>query len=134
MKVTEKVESKSLRTFGLIWCAIFTFISVHPLSKGGDIRLWSAYVAISFLAVSLLDPRLFERTGIYKNWIKFGEFIGKINSKIIIFILFFLIVTPIGILVRIVFNKDLLKKKLDKSQSTYFEDRDKCFSKMENQF
>ena len=127
------MDKKSLKTFGLIWSLIFFIIATYPILKGGDLRVWALAVSIVFLAISLLYPKLYQITHFYQSWIKFGEFIGKINSKIIIFILFYFLFLPIGIVLKI-FRKDLLGKKIDKSTTSYFIDRKEQPKDMQNQF
>jgi len=127
------MDNKSLAKFGLIWTSIFFIIAIYPILKGDNLKIWALAIAIAFLTISLLYPQLYKTTHFYQNWIKFGEIIGKINSKIIIFILFYFIFLPIGILLKL-FKKDLLNKKIDKSATTYFIDRKYQPIEMNNQF
>lgn len=127
------MDNKSLRTFGLIWSFIFLVIALFPLLNDEQIKKWSLVVSLSFLSISIFIPRLYYQIHFYQNWIKFGNFIGKINSKIIILILFYFIFLPIGLILKI-FRKDLLHKKLDKNAKSYFIDRKEPFGNMENQF
>ena len=127
------MDKKSLKTFGLIWSLIFFTIAAYPILKSGDLRVWALAVSIVFLAISLLYPKLYQITHFYQSWIKFGEFIGKINSKIIIFILFYFLFLPMGIILKLL-KKDLLKKQIDQSAISYFIDRKDQPKNMENQF
>ena len=127
------MDNKSLRTFGLIWAFIFLVISTYPALKDQSLRFWSLYTSLGFLATSFIYPKLYKISYFYQTWIKFGEFVGRINSKIIIFILFYFLFLPIGILLKI-FRKDLLGKKINKSATSYFIDREKQPEGMENQF
>lgn len=127
------MNKQDLAKFGLIWSSIFLIIAVHPLLKGADLRTWALVVSITFLAISLFYPQLYQTTSFYQNWIKFGGIIGKINSKIIIFVLFYFIFLPIGILLKL-FKKDLLGKKINQSATSYFIDRQDQPNNMENQF
>jgi hypothetical protein len=127
------MNNKSLRTFGLIWSFIFLIIATYPFLNDNPLRYWSLYLSLSFLAISFVYPKLYKISYFYQAWIKFGDFIGKINSKIIIFILFYFLFLPIGILLKI-FRKDLLGKKIDSSATSYFIDREKQPEGMENQF
>ena len=123
------IENKNtLRTFGYIWSFIFFLISYF--NNFNSILLAASLL---FLISSTFFPTIYVRTHIFQLWVKFGNFIGHINSKIIIFILFFFIFTPIGILLKI-FRKDLLKKKLDKNKVSYFEKRQTQPGTMINQF
>ena len=127
------MNDKNLRTFGLIWALIFLGIATYPILKDNTPRYWSLYISLGFLITSFVYPKLYKISYFYQVWIKFGDFIGKINSKIIIFILFYFLFLPIGILLKI-FRKDLLGKRIDSSASSYFIDREKQPEGMENQF
>ena len=97
------IEKKSLRIFGLLWGLILAFFSY----KNNSQLLIS--LSIFFFISSIIYPELFLKSYIYPGWIKLGNFIGGINSKIIIFILFFLIFTPMGIILKAI-GKDFLKE------------------------
>lgn len=127
------MKNNSLRTFGLIWTGIFFTLAMFPAVKGNGVKFLPLYISFGFLAISLIYPRLFEITQFYQKWIKFGDFIGKINSKLIIFVLFYAIFLPIGLILKI-FRKDLLGKKIDGTAKSYFIDRKKQPEGMENQF
>jgi len=130
MKIPTK---KELKNFGLIWSAIFFIAAFVPVLKGLEIRSWALYICLVLVATSLFYPEVYYQTRFYQTWIKFGELIGKINSKIIIAILFYAIFVPIGLVLKIL-RKDLLAKKLDKSSASYFIDRKEQSGDMKNQF
>ena len=130
---TLMVKTKQLKSFGFIWSLIFAAIAIYPFLKGEEIKFWALLVSVSFIIISLLYPKLYEKTHFYQSWLRLGDFMGKINSKIIIFILFFAIFLPTGIVLKI-FRKDLLAKKIDKSAQSYFINREKQPENMENQF
>lgn len=119
---------KNLRAFGFIWAGIFLVIAYKSS--------WSflpTLLAILFVTIGLLKPNFFEQSKIMPIWLKFGEIVGKINSKIIIFIMFYCLFTPIGLVLKI-FGKDLLSKKLQPQVSSYFKPRTQTLSDMRNQF
>lgn len=126
-------SKKELKNFGLIWAAIFFVIAILPLFSGKDFKLWALITSFLFSSISFSFPEIYEKTRFYQSWIKFGEIVGKINSKIIIAFLFYFIFTPIGLLLKL-FKKDLLSKKMDKSSESYFVDRSSQESDMKNQF
>ena len=126
-------NKKQLRDFGLIWSLIFFLIAFYPLLNDEKLKLWAIVVALCFLIVSLTFPSFYEKIHFYQAWIKVGNFIGKINSKIIIFILFYFIFFPIGVVLKIL-KKDLLNKKINKATNTYFVDRKLQPTNMKNQF
>ncbi len=121
-------HKKTLRTFGFIWALIFFIISYKY-------NMNALFLSISlFFAVSAtFFPDFYFKTHVFQSWVKFGNFLGKINSKIIIFILFFFIFTPIGFFLKLI-GKDLLNKKFSKRASTYFVERQTQAGSMINQF
>ena len=121
-------EKKTLRTFGYIWAAILGIVGCI-----NDFNTALLVASLCFFISATLFPNIYVKTYIFQLWVKFGNFFGNINSKIIIFALFFFIFTPIGILLKI-FRKDLLKKKLDKDKESYFEKRSSQPGTMINQF
>lgn len=127
------MNNKDLRAFGLIWALIFLIVAFLPLINGHELRIWAVLISFLFTITSLFFPNFYKKTYFYQTWIRFGSFIGKINSKIIITILFYAIFLPIGIILRIL-GKDLLNKKIDKTLPSYFIDRKAPLQNMKNQF
>jgi hypothetical protein len=125
------VKRKDLQIFAYIWFGIFTAIGLYPLLDEGDIAIWAIILAIVFVVIALIKPIVL--TSFYNIWIKFGEFIGGIISKIIMFILYFGLFTPVSIFLKIL-GKDLLDKKVDKSPNSYWIEREKQPESMKNQF
>lgn len=122
------VDRKTLRVFGYIWALIFLVISYTE-------NMSSIFVTISvcFLLSSTFYPEVYRKTRMFQVWTKFGNILGKVNSYIIIFVLFFMIFTPIGITLRLL-GKDLLNKKLDRRAKSYFIARNIQPGSMVNQF
>ena len=125
------VRKDDLRKFAFIWAIIFIIIGIFPLIKHNDIRVWPIIVSLIFVAIALLKPEIL--TSFYKVWIKIGEFIGGIISKIIMFILYFGLFTPVSLFLKII-GKDLLNKKVDKSKNSYWIDRQTQPQSMKHQF
>ena len=131
-----KITKKDLRTFAYIWTLIFFVIGIYPVYKSGlsvlltidslealkslNVRGWSLYISLAFFIVGTLIPGVLS--GFYKVWVKFGELIGGVISKIILLILFYGLFTPISIVLKIL-RKDLLHKKLDKKCHSYWINR-----------
>ena len=124
------IKIGSNRSFGLVFFVVFLLISIYPFLKDGDIRLWSLIISIIFLFLGLLNSRVLSPLN--KLWFRFGLLLGKIISPIIMGIIFFLVVTPIAIIMRL-FKKDLLNLKF-KENNTYWIDKTGPKSKMKNQF
>ena len=128
----EKIRKKDLKEFGFIWAGIFFIMGVIPYLKHVKSYNNSLFVvSIIFIVISLYKPNYFE--SFYKIWIKFGEFIGNYISKIVLFILYFAVFTPISLLLKLL-GKDLLNKKIDKNTATYWIDRDEQPQSMKYQF
>ena len=126
-------KKSDLKIFGLIWSFIFGAIAIYPLFSGGEIVYWSLYVSAVFLSSAIVYPQIYKIVYFYQSWIALGDVMGKVNSKIIIFVLFYLLFFPIGMILKI-FRKDLLGKKLDPKAKSYFIDRREQPKEMENQF
>ena len=130
MAQTEDIKLGSNRSFGIVFFIVFLLVSLYPLLNNEYIKIWSLIISLIFLALGLLNSKFL--TPINKIWFKFGLFLGKLISPLIMGIIFFLIVTPIGLLMRIL-GKDLLNLKFN-SKKSYWIEKDSIKSKMKNQF
>mgnify|MGYP001247524941 FL=1 len=126
----DDVKISSNRSFGIVFFVVFLIIALFPLINDGNIRLWSLIVSLVFLALGLLNSKFLSPLN--KIWFKFGLFLGKIISPMVMGLIFFFVVTPIGILMRIL-KKDLLNLKMNNNKSYWIEKREPK-SKMKNQF
>ncbi len=124
------IKIGSNRSFGIVFFVVFLLISIYPFLKDGDIRLWSLIISIIFLFLGLLNSNVLSPLN--KLWFRFGLLLGKIISPIIMGIIFFLVVTPIAIIMRL-FKKDILNLEF-KENNTYWIDKTGPKSKMKNQF
>ena len=120
----------SNRSFGIVFFIVFLIIALYPLTYSEEIRIWSAIISLIFLALGLFNSKIL--TPLNKLWFKFGIFLGKIISPIIMGIIFFLVVTPIGLLMRLL-GKDLINLKYNNNKSYWIEKKGPK-SKMKNQF
>ena len=118
------------RNFGIVFSIVFLIIAIYPLISSGDIRIWSLIVSIFFLFLGIFNSNLLSPLN--KLWMKFGIFLGNVISPIIMGIIYFLVVTPIGIMLRL-FRKDVLRLKNDDS-NTYWIKKDNMNNDMKNQF
>ena len=126
----DNVKISSNRSFGLVFFIVFLLIAFYPLINQGEIRIWSVLISLLFLILGIINSKIL--TPLNKVWFKFGIFLGKIISPIIIGVIFFLVVTPIAFLMRML-KKDLLNLKYNKN-STYWIEKNEPKSKMKNQF
>tara|TARA_B100000902_G_C26861928_1_gene693455 strand:- start:152 stop:535 length:384 start_codon:yes stop_codon:yes gene_type:complete len=126
----DNVEISTNRSFGLVFFAVFLLIALYPLGNIGEIRIWSLIISLIFLILGLLNSKIL--TPLNKLWFKLGIFLGKVISPIIMGIIFFLVVTPIGLTMRIL-RKDVLNLKYTRNKS-YWIEKNGPKSKMKNQF
>jgi len=124
------IKISTNKSFGLVFFVVFFLISVYPLLNAGNIRFWSLIVAIIFLTLGLLNSKIL--TPLNKIWFKFGLLLGSIVSPIVMSIIFFFVVTPISLIMRIL-GKDILNLKWNNSNS-YWIEKSGPKSKMKNQF
>ena len=126
----DDIKISSNRSFGIVFFIVFFLIALYPLINNEDIRIWSLIISLIFLILGLINSRILNPLN--KLWFKFGILLGKIVSPIIMGIIFFLVVTPIGFIMRI-FGKDLLNLKFN-SNKTYWIEKKDSKSSMKKQF
>ena len=124
------IKIGSNKSFGIVFFLVFLIISLYPMLGGDSLRIWSLVTSIIFLILGLLNSKLLSPLN--RLWFKFGIFLGKIISPIIMGIIFFFVVTPIGYLMRL-FKKDVLSLKFNDNKS-YWVEKNGPKSKMKNQF
>ena len=125
-----EVKIGSNRSFGIVFSIAFLLISLYPLINGENLRLWSLIISIVFFVLGIINSNLLKPLN--KLWFKFGLLLGKIISPFIMGMIFFVVVTPIAILMRLL-RKDLLNLKFNKN-NTYWIQKSGPKSKMKNQF
>ena len=126
----DDVKISSNRSFGIVCFVVFLLVALYPLIHAEEIRLWSLTISIIFLILGLLNSKILGPLN--KIWFKFGILLGKIVSPLIMGIIFFLVVTPIGFIMRLL-GKDVLNLKYNKNKS-YWIEKNGPKSKMKNQF
>ena len=131
MTSNTKINISSNRSFGLVFFVLFLIVALWPLKYEEDIRLWSLVISIIFFILGVINSKLL--TPLNKLWFKFGILLGSIVSPIIMGIVYFAVVTPTGVLMRLL-GKDLLKTSKIKNTSTYWIKRDKQKNTMKKQF
>jgi hypothetical protein len=114
---TQTVKASSDRFFGLTFFAVFLILALWPLLAQGPVRPVAFGVALAFLAVSLATPSWLAPLN--RLWLKFGELLHRITSPIILGIMFFGVITPVGWLMRLA-GKDLLRLKFDRAADSYW--------------
>ena len=130
LKKNNLTSASSNRSFGIVFFVFFLIVAFWPLKNEGDLRIWSLVVSIIFLLLGLFNSKILTPLNII--WFKFGLLLGKIIAPIVMGIIFFFVVTPIGIIMRI-FRKDVLNLKKNKNNS-YWIKKTGPKSIMKNQF
>ena len=124
------IKIGSNRSFGIVFFIVFLLIAIYPLINSQGLRVWSLIIAIIFLFLGLINSKVL--TPLNKLWFKFGILLGRIVSPVIMGVIFFLVVTPIALIMRTI-GKDLLNLKFNKDKS-YWIEKAGPKSKMKNQF
>ena len=126
----DEIKISSNRSFGIVFFIVFLLIALYPILKDNDLRIWSLVISFIFLILGLINSKIL--TPLNRLWFKFGLLLGRFISPLIMGIIFFVVVTPIGIFMRLL-KKDLLNLKYNKRE-TYWIDKSGPKSKMKNQF
>ena len=129
--ISNKINKSSNRSFGIVFFIVFLLIGFYPFLNQQDLRIWALIISLVFLILGVIDSKIL--TPLNKIWFKFGIFLGKIISPLIMGLIFFLVVTPTGIVMRIL-GKDLLNLKFKKNMKSYWIEKTGPKSKMKNQF
>ena len=124
------VKISSNRSFGVVFFIVFLLIALYPVINNEEIRAWSLIVSLIFLVLGLLNSKILNPLN--QIWFKFGVLLGRIISPLIMAIIFFFVVTPIGLIMRIL-GKDILNLRYN-TKKTYWIEKTGPKSKMKNQF
>ena len=124
------IKIGSNRSFGVVFFVVFLLIGLWPILKGNELRIWSIVISLIFLILGILNSKIL--TPFNKVWFRFGIFLGNFISPIIMGIVFFLVVTPTGLIMKL-FRKDLINLRKNNS-STYWIEKKGIKSSMKNQF
>ena len=125
-----KIKISTNRSFGIVFFIVFTAIGIWPILSSGEIRVWSLIVGAFFLVLGFFNSKLL--TPLNKMWFKFGIFLGNFIAPFVMGLVFFLVVTPTGLIMRIL-GKDLLNLKKT-NKDTYWIDKDNTNNNLKNQF
>ena len=131
MTLNFKIKISSNRNFGLVFFVVLLIIALWPLKYESDIRLWAIILSLVFLVLGVLNSKFLSPLN--KLWFKFGILLGSIVSPIVMGAVFFIVVTPVGLIMRFL-GKDLLRINKNKTISTYWINRDKQKKTMKKQF
>ena len=124
------IKIGSNRSFGVVFFVVFLLIGLWPILKGNELRIWSIVISLIFLILGILNSKIV--TPFNKVWFRFGIFLGNFISPIIMGIVFFLVLTPTGLIMKL-FRKDLINLRKNNSDTYWIEKKD-IKSSMKNQF
>ena len=124
------IKISSNRSFGIVFFVVFLLISIYPIINDQDIRVWSLIISLIFLILGIINSNIL--TPLNKVWFKFGILLGSFISPIVMGVVFFLVVTPISLLMKL-FGKDVLNLKRNNSKS-YWIEKTGPKSRMKDQF
>jgi hypothetical protein len=128
--MNKNIKLSSNRSFGLVFFFVFLIISLFPLLSGNNIRVWLLTISFIFLLLGLKNSKIL--LPLNKIWFRFGIFLGNFISPIVMGVIFFIVITPISLLLRIL-GKDVLNLNKN-NKKTYWIKRDTKKSEMKNQF
>ena len=128
--MNKNIKLPTNKNFGIVFFIVFLIIALFPLINDGSLRIWSLIVSTFFLFLGLINSKIL--TPLNKIWFKFGLLLGKVVSPVIMGFIFFLVVTPIAFIMRLI-GKDLLNLKFNKYKS-YWIEKTGPKSNMKNQF
>lgn len=127
---SKKIAISSNKSFGIVFSIFFLIISLYPLFKGNELRTWSLIISIIFLILGLLNSKIL--TPLNKLWFKFGILLGNFISPVVMGVVFFAVVTPTSLIMKVL-GKDLLNLKKN-NKKTYWIEKSKIKSSMKQQF
>ena len=131
MSLKSKIKMSSNRNFGLVFFIVFLILGLWPIKNEEEIRIWLVIISLIFLILGMVKSKLL--TPLNHLWFKFGIILGAIVAPIVMGVVFFLVVTPIGIVMKLI-GKDLLNKKHNKKKETYWIKRKTSPGSMKRQF
>ena len=126
-----RADISSEKSFGIVFTVVFCLIALYPLLDGDDPKLWALGVALLLVAVTFLAPSLLTQPN--KLWFKIGVFLGMVIAPIVMGLVYFTTVVPVGLVMRLM-GKDLLQKKLDSGVKSYWIKRKQPVGSMKDQF
>lgn len=124
-------SQSSNKSFGILFFIVFLVLSLWPLKNGDNLNFYFLIASGIFLILGIFNSKFL--TPLNKIWIKFGEILGLIIAPIVMSLVYFVILTPVSLIIRL-FGKDLLGLKFLKEKETYWIKRKKNLTSMRKQF
>ena len=126
----EKIKLPSNRNFGIVFSIVFLIIAIWPILNQNEIRIWSMMISFIFLILGLINSKFLSPLN--KAWFKFGLILGSVIAPVVMGIVYFLVVTPTGLIMKAL-GKDILGLKRNKN-NTYWLEKDNSNNNLKNQF
>ena len=126
----KSIKISSNRSFGIVFFVVFFLIGIWPILNDEGIRIWSLIISLIFLTLGIINSNLL--TPLNLLWFRFGLFLGKFVSPLVMGLVYFLVVTPTGLIMRLL-KKDLIMLKKN-NEKTYWIEKKESESSMKNQF
>ena len=123
--------NSSNRSFGILFFILFLVLSLWPLKNNESLNIYLLVISLVFFILGIKNSKLLSPLN--KLWIKFGEILGAIIAPIVMALVYFVILTPVSLIVRL-FGKDLLGLKVLKEKDSYWIKRKKNLGSMKKQF
>jgi len=127
----KNLSPKQLKKIANIFAIIFLLIAFYPNFFTYPQKPWAFFSAIIFFLSGNLYPQIWQKPYLY--WMKIGQILAFINTKILLFLVFFFIITPLSFFMKI-FQKNSLYQKYPKNKKTYWVSRNTPPVSMKNQF
>ena len=126
-----KIKKSSERSFGVVFATFFAIICFYPILQEENIQLWALFISMILFLLSFFFPKIFIIPN--RLWFKLGILLGAIIAPIVMALLYLFIITPTGIIMRLL-NRDLLNQKINRSKKSYWIKRKEPVSSMKNQY
>ena len=124
-------KKSSNKSFGILFFIIFLGLGLWPLTEDLSANIYLIFISLLFLILGIINSKIL--TPFNKAWIKLGEILGRLIAPAVMALIYFFILTPISLIVRI-FGKDLLNLKFFDQKKSYWINRKKDSGKMNKQF
>jgi hypothetical protein len=126
-----EVELGSERNFGLVLAGFFFIVALWPLLENQPLRLWAFAVVAVLVALAFFAPKVLSVPN--RLWFKLGMALGAVVAPLVMILVYFTSVMPIGLAIRLS-GKDLLRQKMDRNAKSYWIHRDQPVGSMKDQF
>ena len=124
------MKKSSSKSFGYLFFGLFLILSLWPVLNDNSVNFLFLSISAVFLILTILKAKILDFLNNY--WIKLGELLGRVVAPIIMFAVFFVIVTPLSLLTKLL-KKDLLNMRFNDSK-TYWTNKVKKIDSMDKQF